>query len=148
MNRSVVVSAFMLVLLLALPVPGRAQDAVDQVRISTSDGNILVTLRDVSLRDYAFKLERALPDGVFILCDERSETRAEVDLRSEGGVYFLVIEGSRRMQLVAPWASVTNEHRNVLETPSAGRPSAGDEETIQDHLRMHLDMLRAQQTGL
>ena len=87
------------------------------LRAMSSDGPILITDHTVRLRDYVFVVDRIPADGVILLKDDRARATAELDTRSEEGLYFAVTEGAKTMQLVAARKDMT-----LLEPPASTSP--------------------------
>ncbi|MBL0173764.1 MAG: hypothetical protein IPP94_00580 [Ignavibacteria bacterium] len=87
-----------------LPVFSSAQapDAGRTLVCGTNDGTLLITSESVNIRDYRFEFDGFAERGIVRLIDRRSGTTAELDSRSDEGLYFVIRETTASMQLVAP----------------------------------------------
>ena len=74
---------------------------------STQDGDIRITANRIMLRDYRFEIEDFTRPSVVRLYDARTDTFAELDARSDEGIYLTIQEPGLTMQLVAPRARMS-----------------------------------------
>ena len=93
-----------LVLLAALPLlsPAQSPGTERSLICTTSDGILLITADNVRIRDYRFTLVSVANNGVLRLADRRNGATAELDMRSDEGLYIVVRDAAATMQLVAP----------------------------------------------
>lgn len=90
----------------------------------TMDGTVNISATQMTLRDYAFALDRVQEPGVVVLRDARCDAVAEIDSRSDEGLYIAVREGGITMQIIAPRSGITFKDGTPLDAPSA--PSVGE----------------------
>ncbi|MDH7515572.1 MAG: hypothetical protein QHI48_06845 [Bacteroidota bacterium] len=95
-------------LLAAATLPAQAQVPTGTaLSCRTSDGFVTIQSDEILFRDYTFTPDTLLEGGVLHLVDRRTGAEAVLDVRSDEGVYFVVIEGSLAMQVVWPRSSMT-----------------------------------------
>ena len=86
----------------------------------TDDGTLTIGRDYITLHDYIFRFDRSDESGIIHLRDRRTESVAELDIRSDQGIYFSVTENGRTMQLVARRSAIVmrSEATDHLSTSS------------------------------
>ena len=89
------------------------------LRCRTADGDVVIGRDYVALRNYTFRFERTAEAGVYHLVDQSANATAQLDLRSNVGVYLCVREEGQSMQIVASRASITSTPDTEGRQPSS-----------------------------
>ncbi len=85
----------------------------NMVTIQTTDGPIAVKGNTLSFRDYSLIAVGNDREEKIELKDFRTGTTATLDLRDDEGIYLIVVEDSKEMQVVAPWKKVQLQSRQI-----------------------------------
>ncbi|MFZ1728778.1 MAG: hypothetical protein WBQ23_04130 [Bacteroidota bacterium] len=88
---------------------------------ATNDGTIRISDHQVTLADYNLQFDSIIQDGVIRFVDTRSNAVAVLDARGDQGLYLLVTEGGKTMQVVAARSAIryeTNDRGSEPTSPS------------------------------
>ncbi len=105
----------------------QAQITVDDLVCTTSDGVVRISATQMTMRDYVFTVDRVLGDGTIVLRDARCKAYAEIDARSDEGLYIAVQEGGITMQVIAPRRGITLPNGRSIDAPAS--PAVGEAST-------------------
>jgi hypothetical protein len=124
MKRTYLLLVFMSLIASVATVSAQNQHGGTTLRCPTSDGNIIIARDYITFRDYTFKVDQSSEAGVITLSDRSAGVTAQLDLRSESGLYFCVNEHGRRMQLVAQRAAISTTFDTPAQQPESSISSA------------------------
>lgn len=123
-----------------------AQIRVDDLICTTSDGVVRISTSQMTMRDYVFSVDRVLDDGTIVMRDARCKAYAEIDARSDEGLYIAVQEGGITMQVIAPRRGITLPDGRAIDAPAS--PAVGEASTPDaDRINVSQQMLARLQAG-
>jgi hypothetical protein len=85
---------------------------------TTTDGIVRISDRTISVADYTLHFDSVVSDGIIRFADATSGAEAVLDARDDQGLYLLVREGGKEMQVVASRSDISYEQHERATEPA------------------------------